>query len=325
MFNTSNHAIIPPVKKGNQRPFWSVVIPTYNCASFLEETLKSVLSQDPGKDFMEIIVIDDHSTIDDPEAVVTRVGKGRVHFQRQSNNVGKSENYAEGIKLSKGHFIHLLHGDDTVSEGFYKKMKELFEKFPQASVGFCQCNYIGIDGKVAGDTELLSTKPTILDDFILTIAVWQKIQPPSIVFKREVYEHLGGYDNRLKYIEDWEFYVRSAVYYKFAYLPENLANYRIFQENSSSKSIKGGKRIKTIKQLLSIIDNYLPQDVLSQIKKPRNRAISVYLVNYIPQRIANFDIKGFFVVSKTFFSYNRSLRLFGRWLKFILFYKNYLN
>ena len=59
-----------------KRPLWSVIIPTYNCAEFLKQTLQSVLVQDPGEEVMEIIVIDDHSTKDDPEAVVKEFGQG---------------------------------------------------------------------------------------------------------------------------------------------------------------------------------------------------------------------------------------------------------
>ena len=249
---------ISKVTDSIDRPLWSVVIPTYNCAEFLKETLQSVLAQDPGEAIMEIIVVDDHSTKDDPEAIVKEFGNGRVQFYRQPNNIGKSSNYAFGINLSKGHYIHLLHGDDTVEPGFYKTIANLFKEHPKASAAFCRSNYINDDNHTIGETELFIPKSGIINNFLERIAVWQLIQPPSIVFKREVYETLGGYDTRLEYIEDWEFYVRAALNYEFVYSPEILANYRVFPENSSSKSIKGGKRVKTIEQVLSIMDGYLP-------------------------------------------------------------------
>ncbi len=76
-----------------ERPLWSVMIPTYNCANYLRETLASVLAQDLGPDFMQIMVVDDHSLKDDPEAVVRKIGNGRVEFYRQETNVGHVKNF----------------------------------------------------------------------------------------------------------------------------------------------------------------------------------------------------------------------------------------
>ena len=56
----------------------SVMIPTYNCATFLRTTLESVLAQDPGPEQMQIEVVDDHSTEDDPAVVVRALGAGRA-------------------------------------------------------------------------------------------------------------------------------------------------------------------------------------------------------------------------------------------------------
>ncbi|NJO94262.1 MAG: glycosyltransferase family 2 protein [Hydrococcus sp. RM1_1_31] len=71
---------IAPVPDGVYRPFWSVMIPNYNCTHYLVQTLKSVLEQDPGSEVMQIEVLDNCSTQDDPEAIVNEIGKGRVFF-----------------------------------------------------------------------------------------------------------------------------------------------------------------------------------------------------------------------------------------------------
>ena len=84
---------IPPVPEGESRPLWSVMIPTYNCAQYLRETLASVLAQDPGPEIMQIELIDDHSTDDDPAAVVAELGQGRVGFYQQPKNVGVPKNF----------------------------------------------------------------------------------------------------------------------------------------------------------------------------------------------------------------------------------------
>src|SRR5207253_10172288 len=55
----SHRPRIEPVPEGDERPRWSVMIPAYECAGYLVETLESVLAQDPGPDRMQIEVVDD--------------------------------------------------------------------------------------------------------------------------------------------------------------------------------------------------------------------------------------------------------------------------
>src|SRR5260370_192200 len=78
---------IEPVAGGLPRPLWSVMIPAYNCADYLRHTLRGVLDQDPGPDRMQIQVVDDCSTKDDPAAVVREMGGGRIRYFRQPKNI----------------------------------------------------------------------------------------------------------------------------------------------------------------------------------------------------------------------------------------------
>ncbi len=323
-FKDKFHIEIPPISIGDSRPLCSVVIPTFNCANYLKETIKSVLDQDLGPEKMEIIVVDDFSTNDDPENVVKELGKGRIKFFQQSQNIGKSGNYSSGILMTTGRYIHLLHGDDTVQLGFYKKIEELFNSYSKASVAFCRCNYMNANSKITGETKLLASQDGMLTNFVEEIATWQLIQPPSIVFKREVYEALGTYDTRLKYIEDWEFYVRSAVFFEFIYTPELFANYRVFSESSSNQSVKGGKRVNAVAQVMKIMDGYLSNDLKQKLKLKRKEAAALYLLNFVPRLTATKDFKGLMVTTKAFATYNSSIHLWGRWLRFIIQYKRFI-
>ncbi|HZY25562.1 MAG TPA: glycosyltransferase, partial [Bacteroidales bacterium] len=76
------------------------MIPTYNCAHYLRETIASVLAQDPGPEIMQIEVVDDHSTRDDPEVVVKELAGDRVGFYRQSQNVGYIKNFETCLQRS---------------------------------------------------------------------------------------------------------------------------------------------------------------------------------------------------------------------------------
>ena len=123
---------IERVAEGTPRPLWSVMIPTYNCARILATDARKRLSQDPGADNMQIEVVDDCSTKDDPEAVVREVSGGRVGFYAKPKNGGATANFNTCIEHSRGHLIHILHGDDYVLPGFYDRIATLAEDNPGA-------------------------------------------------------------------------------------------------------------------------------------------------------------------------------------------------
>src|SRR6267378_4467279 len=109
----------------DDRPFWSVMIPTYNPrADYLKETLKSVLQQDPGPDQMQIEVIDDGSSDDTASEVTRRIGAGRVTFHRELENRGLANAWNRCIERARGHWVHILHQDDIVLPGFYDALRK---------------------------------------------------------------------------------------------------------------------------------------------------------------------------------------------------------
>jgi GT2 family glycosyltransferase len=188
------------------------MIPTYNCASYLREALCSVLEQDPGPEKMQIEVVDDFSTLDDPAEVVEILGHGRVGFFRQPENMGHCQNFNTCLQRSRGQLIHLLHGDDCLREDFYLKMERAFAENP--SIGAAFCRYISMDeySNWIRISPLEQMKSGVLNDWLYKIATGQRLQPPSMVVRREVYEQLGGFDQRItNYGEDWEMWVRIAA------------------------------------------------------------------------------------------------------------------
>ena len=132
---------IQPIPGGEARPLWSVMIPTYNCANYLRKTLTSVLAQDPGAELMHIEVVDDHSADDNPAAVVAELGEHRVGFYQQPVNVGVPGNFDTCLQRSRGHMVHILHGDDFVLKGFYNKMQQAFTQQPGLGAAFCRPSF----------------------------------------------------------------------------------------------------------------------------------------------------------------------------------------
>lgn len=304
------HGSIPPVSSGDARPFWSVVIPTHNCAGYLEKTLQSVLVQDPGPTKLEITVVDDHSTKDDPREVVQRLAGDRVRFIGQTQNVGKARNYETGITQSRGHWIHQLHGDDLVKPGFYDSMEQVIRVCPEAAAVFCESEYIDGDGNVTGRTGRERESIGILGDWLSKIYTSQRIQTPSIVVRRDVYERLGGFDRRLTHAEDWEMWIRIALHYSFAFNPDKLAQYRVHSSNSSISGMLSGSAARVAREVFRIVDAYIPQEIENECSVQRAKQMAYQFVSWLPRAIHVGGAQSWLGLCAEILRHHRSLRIF---------------
>lgn len=264
---------IDPVPQGISRPFWSVVIPTYNGTKYLEQTLKSVLEQDPGPDEMQIEVIDDCSTKDDPEVIVREIGQSRVSFSRQPHNMGLIANWNTCIHRARGCWIHILHQDDIVMSGFYSRLREALEKEPTVGAGFCRHIYIDEDSNWQFLSALERRTSGILPDFLERLAIAQLIQFPSIVVRRNIYEELGGFCPEASSAADWEMWKRIAVHYPLWYEPQPLACFRLHSASESSRLNKSGANTADMRRAIEISQAYLPNATARELS---NKAREYY-------------------------------------------------
>jgi glycosyltransferase involved in cell wall biosynthesis len=267
---------IYPVHNSVDRPFWSVMIPTYNCANYLVETLKSVLEQDPGADQMQIEVVDDCSTKDDPETVVKEIGQGRVSLFRQPQNVGPPANFNTCIQRAKGHWVHILHGDDIVLQGFYRHLREGIEK--ETKLGAAFCRYIIMDEN-SHWKQLLSPieKETsgILENFLKPLSIINRIMTPCIVVKRSVYEEIGGFNLELFHSADWDMWKRTILHYPVWYEPQTLACFRQHSASDTSRLQKSGENIREACRAIEIAQTYLPTDIAEELSNAAREAHAI--------------------------------------------------
>lgn len=110
-------------------PLVSVVIPCYNYGRFLDRAVTSVLNQT--YDDFEVIIVDDCSTDNTPDIARTFTDN-RVHYIRQSQNVGQSENRNTAIRVARGNLIAMLDADDWWSPDY---LKTVLPEFTDSSVG----------------------------------------------------------------------------------------------------------------------------------------------------------------------------------------------
>jgi glycosyltransferase involved in cell wall biosynthesis len=309
----SHRSAIAAVPDGAPRPQWSVMIPTYNSAQYLRDTLASVLSQDPGPDAMQIEVVDDYSIQDDPAAVVEEVGGGRVAFYRQPSNVGHTRNFETCLRRSRGRLVHLLHGDDCVRDGFYGSMQRAFDENLEIGAGFCR--YIAMDerGHWHSIAPLEQPLSGVLPNWLETIAVGQRLQSSCMVVRREVYERLGGFDHRIRYYgEDWEMWVRIAAHYPVWYEAEPLMLYRVRSTSLSGRSLRTGENVQDLRRVIEINRAYLPSANAAELTGKAKEACAFAALRRAQRMLGAGDLRGPLAQTWQALQCNHSLSVIAR-------------
>jgi glycosyltransferase involved in cell wall biosynthesis len=254
------------------------MIPVYNRTDLLREALESVLYQYTNEQEMEIWVVDDYSTVDNPLDIINEIGVGKVKFFRQEKNVGQIANLNKCIDLANGELIHILHCDDKVLPGFYEQINKAFSINPNCGAYFTRNNFIDHSGCFLRNSAELQETSGIIPHWFEKISTYQKIQTPSIVVQSKVYKQLGGFKSNLTWTEDWEMWVRIAEKYSFYYINEVLASYREANNSNSSNSFKTGRFIEDLKK---VIDENYKHHKSKTIKQASQKFYSRYIISVI--------------------------------------------
>ena len=193
-------------------PLITVVIPTYNRAQFISETIESVLDQTYPN--IEIIVIDDGST-DNTEEVVARYVP-RVKYVKQKNaERGASRNH--GLRLADGEFIVFLDSDDLLSPDKIKEDLAIFKRTP--SVGLVYTDVLIVD--TAGNPIKPIKRRGYAGKVTEKLLGNNFISIGAHLIRTQLVRDIGGFreERELSGSEDWEMWVRLSTVTDFAYLP----------------------------------------------------------------------------------------------------------
>lgn len=239
-------------------PFWSVMIPTYRPDPvYLRQTLESVLSQRVGEE-MEIVVVDDASPDVDVAAMVAGFGFTTVRVERNPNNRGLAGNWNTCIARARGTWVHLLHQDDLVYDGFYKEMGELARRWPELSAMFCRHEVIDHEGRSKWTSGIERESPGPLEGFVEPCFLGVRMLCPAVVVSRETYRRVGEYRTDLKFALDWDMWKRIAAVGTWGFHPRVLAAYRNHPCNETSRLTLADECFPDILKSVQISRAYLP-------------------------------------------------------------------
>jgi glycosyltransferase involved in cell wall biosynthesis len=239
-----------PEESHQERGLVSVVTATYNMAGYLAETIDSILAQD--YPHVESVVVDDGSTDNTPQVLARYDGNPRVRVIRQAN-AGQTVAKNRGIAEARGEFVAFCDGDDTWR---VDKLSRQLPRFADSQVAVVYSDIACVDGqgRLLPDFDIPHyegrvTAHLLIDNFVPF---------PTAVVRASVLHALGGFDESLSMSIDYDLWLRISLQHRFAFVPERLANYRVWEGQMSKKT---GERFENFMRLLDRFAQRYPRAV----------------------------------------------------------------
>lgn len=215
----------------------SVVIPLYNKEKSIRATLESVLRQSY-TDY-EIIVVDDGSSDNSVSVVESIIAKYKMSnvkckiqlFSKPNGGVSSARNF--GIENSRGEYIALLDGDDQWDKDYLEEQMKMIHDFPKAAmwgINFAELNHGKLIRKLETDlpdgyrgyVERYFQRPKRISDLFCS---------SSVVIRKEAFDKVGMFDERIKYSEDSDMWFRIISNYSVAFYDRYMVWYLYDAEN----------------------------------------------------------------------------------------------
>lgn len=214
-------------------PQVSVVVPNYNHGRFLHQRLDSVLNQS-FRDF-ELIYLDDAST--DDSATVLEDYRRRPEISEihnKSNSGSPFRQWNRGVQEAQGEFVWIAESDDFAEPELLRTLVGGLEAHPKCGVAFCRSRVVDEWGSDTGapdvpegaawDAGFVRTGPDVLAESLNRSNTIPNAS--AVVFRREVFNRVGGAPSDMRYAGDWLLWCRMLEVSDLFYSAEPLNTFR---------------------------------------------------------------------------------------------------
>jgi len=223
----------------------SVIIPTFNRLDLLKRAIESVLNQSIKP--YDIIVVDDGST-DDTSEMIQQKYKSINLIQQKNSGVSAARN--NGIKNAQGDWIALLDSDDEWGENKLEEQVNNLTDNPKYE--FCHTNEIWIRNGIRVNQKKRHKKyGGFIFDKCLDIC---RISPSSVLFNKNILNHVGWFDEKLPVCEDYDLWLRITADYEILFIDKPLIVKYGGHNDQLSQSVEAIERFR-IKALQSLLEN----------------------------------------------------------------------
>lgn len=187
----------------------SIVTPSYNQASFLEQTIQSVLGQEYPR--IEYIVVDGAST--DNSFEIIEKYNDRLAYWISEKDSGQAEAINKGFARARGEILGWLNSDDYYLPDTISAVVKCFEEYPEVVMVYGDMLAVDGDGQTIN---IQKYKQLSLQDLLC----FQIVGQPSVFFRRSVIEKTGWLDTSFHFMLDHHLWIRLAQQGRILHVPQ---------------------------------------------------------------------------------------------------------
>ena len=198
-------------------PVISIVTPSFNQGKFLEDTLRSVVSQE--YPHTEHIVLDGGST-DESVEIIRRYAR-HLQYWASAPDRGQAHAINMGLAMAKGEVLGWLNSDDTLLPGALATVGKTFAEHPEVDLVYGDFIYTDVAGRPVRRRHVFSSisyESLLYHDYL---------GQPALFFRRSLYDKVGPLDEALYYCLDWDLFLRMWRVCRPLHVPALLATYRL--------------------------------------------------------------------------------------------------
>lgn len=229
----------------------SICIPTYNNADYICETLDTVMNQTYEK--IELVVVDDNSK-DETWNIINKYkeeyerqnpqSKKLIRIYKNENNLGMSGNWNRALELCTGEYLKLICADDLLDENLTEREVRIMEEYPEVICVSSDTQFIDLSGRKKGQYKRYKKSGIVNGIEAVQSCIFTRDRlgaPVANLFRRTVYEQVGGFDPSFVYIIDYDFYMRVYCAGKVYIIHEPLNFFRIRNDSNTGQVLSGDK------------------------------------------------------------------------------------
>ena len=241
----------------------SIVIPSYNCASYIREALESVFAQTYRG--YEIIIVD--SSTDETTSILRSYGDQLMVVWQMAGGVAAARNV--GLSKARGQFVALLDADDRWEPDLLETSVAALTAHPQAVMSFTGFQKVGAseNGRPSRQRAPFqawvaahrTNGSEVTVGNLHPILLWGNVVPTSsVLLRREQALAVGMFDESFPIAEDWEYWLRLTLRHPVAYIDRHLASYRLRDTGLSGPAAGRSQRFLSLH--LRALEKHMAQE-----------------------------------------------------------------